>query len=153
MRANTTKAAITAHIGLTQLVIPGQPHPCERARRGKQGHWYTPEPTRDYKQRVGWAWKRAQAQAFGDLELAVSASFFIQRPVSHLRRPTPKVQVTPPGDLDNYLKGLLDGLQDAGAFNNDKQIVCLSGIHKHWILQNPRTELSIWPANTLRLAG
>lgn len=157
--ANTAKTPVSAQPGLIQLTILGQPHPCERARRGKQGHWYTPEPTRDYKQRVGWAWKQARARSFGDLELTVSASFFIQRPPSHLKASghvrDRYVDMTPPGDLDNYLKGLLDGLQDAGAFHDDKQIVCLSGIHKHWTVSNgiPRTRLSIWPANTLRLSA
>lgn len=109
------------------------------------------------RKRVGWAWKRAKAQSFGTLDLAISASFHIERPSTHLRKDRTvrdcSLDAIPPGDLDNYLKGLLDGLQDAGAFNNDKQIVCLSGIHKHWTVGIPRTMLSIWPANTLRLSA
>ena len=41
-----------------EFVIMGPPQPKERARRGKGGHWYTPERTRRYEEsvaRAAWA--------------------------------------------------------------------------------------------------
>jgi Holliday junction resolvase RusA-like endonuclease len=133
-----------------QLTIRGAPRPCERARRGSNSKWYTPTATRDYEQRIGWAWRAAPHPSFGKQLLAVSARFHIERPPSHYgtnKQLRERHQhAIPPGDLDNYLKALLDGLQAAGAFHNDTQIVCLAGVHKHWTGRGQgRTELDIWP--------
>jgi Endodeoxyribonuclease RusA len=60
--------------------------------------------------------------------------------------------ILPPGDVDNYLKGLLDALQGL-AFNNDRQIVCLSGVNKHWATgyNPPHTAIDLWPAHQLAI--
>jgi Holliday junction resolvase RusA-like endonuclease len=137
-----------------QLVVPGPPRPCERARRGRRGHWYTPADTEDYEQRVAWAWRQARAPGFGSLPLAVSAHFYVERPPSHYgtgrnshRVKAGHADLIPPGDLDNYLKGLLDGLQKARAFHNDRQIICLAGVHKSWAARGEgRTTIDVWVA-------
>ena|ERR1700689_3287471 len=141
-----------------QLIVPGDPQPAERARRGR-GRWYTPPATVEYRQRVEWAWKTARAAGFGAAPLTISASFHLPRPVSHhgtgrnIQAVKPSCRhLLPPGDLDNYLKGLLDGLQAAGAFDNDKQVACLSGVSKHWATAgDARTEVTIWLAQPIAL--
>lgn len=35
-----------------RFTVPGPPQPKQRARKGKNGHWYTPEATRAYEERV-----------------------------------------------------------------------------------------------------
>jgi Holliday junction resolvase RusA-like endonuclease len=143
-----------------QLVVPGCPQPAERARQGR-GRWYTPPATVEYRQRIGWVWREHGSSGFGDAPLALSARFYIARPPSHygtgknarIVRPS-KINAQPPGDLDNYLKGLLDALQAASAFINDSQIVCLSGVSKPWATRgNARAEVDIWVARSIGLAA
>lgn len=154
MPANTPKTALPAQIGRIHLTIPGDPQPAERARRGQRGNWYTPTRTVDYRERVKWAWRQAHREPLHTQPLTASARFFFKRPRNHYRLGrnahllTPKAQeLLPPGDLDNLLKGLLDALNTL-AYHDDTQIVCLSGIHKHWTTSEPRTELDLWPATT-----
>ena len=137
-----------------QLVVEGSPQACERARRGRRGHWYTPASTEEYEQRVGWAWRETGAQSFASSPLAVSAHFYIEHPSSHYRTGRNSHELKPEhadsiprGDLDNFLKGALDGLQKAGAFDNDRQVVCLAGVHKSWAPRGEgRTTIDIWVA-------
>lgn len=140
---------------MVKLIVPGDPQPCERARRGARGGWYLPPKTRAYEEAVGWAWRAAGVGAFGGQALTFSASFHIARPAAHfgtgrnaqtLR--SSAVAAVPPGDLDNYCKSVLDGLQVAGAFVNDKQVVCFSGVHKYWASPgDARTEVRLWAAS------
>lgn len=34
------------------FIVPGRPHPKERARRGANGHWYTPKETQQFEKTV-----------------------------------------------------------------------------------------------------
>jgi Holliday junction resolvase RusA-like endonuclease len=143
----------------TVITVPGNPMPTERARRGARGRWYTPGRTAEYRERVQQAWLLAHAQSFEDAPLSVSAQFYIARPKTHYGtgRNAHKIKpsatrILPPGDVDNYLKGLLDALQGL-AFNNDRQIVCLSGVNKHWATSSigPHTTIDLWEARQLAI--
>jgi Holliday junction resolvase RusA-like endonuclease len=133
-----------------QVIVPGCPQAAERARQGR-GRWYTPPATVEYRQRVGWAWREAGSPSFGASPLAASLWFYIERPPSHRTAggalTKRAASLLPPGDVDNYAKGLLDALQKAGAFENDRQVVCLSGVGKAWALQGQaRTVIDLWVA-------
>jgi crossover junction endodeoxyribonuclease RusA len=92
-----------------ELVIPGPPVPKGRPRKGK-GRWYTPRSTIEFEEHVAWV-ARAQRTRFGDDPVRVSIEIWTQRSLR--------------GDLDNYAKSILDGLQKGGLFNNDRQVVGL----------------------------
>ncbi len=140
-----------------RFIVPGDPQPAERARQGK-GRWYTPPATVEYRERVGWAWRRAGSPAFGTAPLVCSMWFHLERPPSHRTKggalTKTSASLLPPGDLDNYAKGVLDALQKAGAFTNDAQVVCLSGVGKAWALQgHARTEIDLWIARPVELGA
>jgi Holliday junction resolvase RusA-like endonuclease len=49
-------------------------------------------------------------------------------------------------DLDNLIKAILDALNYL-AFDDDRQLVCLSGCHKLPVDEDgPRTEIDLWAA-------
>lgn len=81
---------------VTSFCVPGRPAPKQRPRVGANGKVYTPRVTQEYEQRVAWA---AKAAGLRPLEgpVGVRAAFYFAS--------------RPPGDLDNYLKALLDGLK------------------------------------------
>ncbi len=138
-----------------QLVVPGAPVPLERARVGRGRH-YLPRRSVEYRERVRVAWMQAGRPCFDGAPLAVSARFFFERPASHYGagrnaqtlKPSAAV-VIPGGDIDNLAKGVLDALQTL-AFRDDKQVVCLSGVHKGWAVRGAaRTEVDLWVARQL----
>jgi Holliday junction resolvase RusA-like endonuclease len=77
----------------------------ERPKRGANGNWYTPNKTRAAEDVVAWYARKYIHGAFvGDVR--VTLTFCTDRPI----------------DLDNAIKGTLDGLQRGGAFVNDRQV-------------------------------
>lgn len=139
-----------------RIIVPGDPQPAERARRGARGHWYTPAKTRAFEEAVGWAWRQAGSPTFGTAPLAAAMWFHLERPPSHRTKggalTKAALSLLPPGDLDNYAKGVLDALQQAGAFTNDKQVMCFSGVGKAWALKgHARTEIALWVARPVEL--
>ncbi len=69
--------------------------------------------------------------AFGDLPVALSARFYVA-----------KARV---GDLDNYMKLLLDALSGY-LYADDRQVVHLADIRRFKVEGEPRTEVSAWVA-------
>jgi Holliday junction resolvase RusA-like endonuclease len=119
------------------LVIPGEPVPLERARVGKGGH-YLPARSREFRDRVGVAWMIAGRPCLGDVPLTCSARFWI---------------AGREGDLDNYVKALLDSLSGL-VYTDDRQIVCLSGCHRlRADVGGARTVVDLWPARSEGLAA
>jgi Holliday junction resolvase RusA-like endonuclease len=117
------------------LVVPGEPVPNARARRGAHG-FYTPKRTSEYRERVQAAWLLAGRPSLGSQAFAVSAQFY-----RFSRRAA---------DLDNLVKGVLDALNGL-AFVDDAQLVCLAGVHKLSCARgDDRTELSLWVAESER---
>jgi Holliday junction resolvase RusA-like endonuclease len=80
-----------------EFTIPGPPQPKERARRGKNGRWYTPERTRAYESHVRWLARTEVARRGWRCE---PAAFFVElRLVFADRRRR---------DVDNCAKSILD---------------------------------------------
>lgn len=89
--------------------MPGEPVPNQRARKGRGGHWYTPEKTRRYREVIQTAWMvegrpRVEGRLFAVME-------FVCRAPGQL-------------DVDNLAKGVLDALTGL-AYDDDKQVVRL----------------------------
>ena len=90
--------------------VDGTPVPKGRPRHTKNGGTYTPKRTRDYEERIGWAWKEATSHR--PFEGPVSVNIAVDEKGGH------------PADLDNYVKAALDALNGL-AFADDKQVVVL----------------------------
>ena len=73
----------------------------------------------------------------------------------HVRRPKKTELAAPRGDVDNYLKSLLDMLQGerleggGGAFLDDRQVVNIQA-SKHWA---ERGSIEVWLAEVGRFKG
>lgn len=88
--------------------IEGPPVPKQRARtvvKNGKAMSYTPKKTRDYEQLIGWSWRGPRR-----FEGAVKITAKVIEGKGH------------PGDLDNYVKTLLDGLNGV-AWVDDRQVV------------------------------
>lgn len=143
-----------------ELVVPGEAVPNERARRGAGGRWYTPSATLEYRKRVQAAWLQAGRPSLRAAPVTVSASFYVSRPPSHFGTGRNSTLIRgahaaklPPGDVDNYLKGVLDAL-NTRAWGDDNQVVTLSGVSKFWAdADGPRTVIRAWRAHVTEIAA
>jgi Holliday junction resolvase RusA-like endonuclease len=121
------------------LVVPGEPVPNARARQGRDGRFYTPAPTGEYRERVRQAWMLAGRPWLGCQPIAVSATF---------HRASRRA-----ADLDNLLKGILDALNGL-AWGDDAQVVCFAGVHMRAADEHgPRAFLSAWRVGQLEVAA
>lgn len=97
-----------------QIIVPGEPFPCERTRAtafmkdGKpKARVYTPERTTEYEERVA-AFTRKALQRFPEwAKLAHTDAFFRV----HIHWVT-----TQKGDKDNFEKAVLDGMKKANHY-------------------------------------
>lgn len=114
--------------------VMGPPQPKQRARKGKGGHWFTPEPTRRYETAVKSAAAEAIAQRRADLppwptdrryRVTVWAVFGDNR-----RR-----------DADNVGKAVLDALNGI-AWKDDSQVEMLA-VWRHVDRDNPHTAIAV----------
>lgn len=110
-----------------RIVIPGRPVPKERPRlsaAGRKMYIYTPQETSKFEKQVALAALTAAngKVLFGDIAISIKLYFSDKRF----------------GDLDNYAKSILDGLQGT-LFENDKQVARLC-IERH-IDKNERAEI------------
>lgn len=107
-----------------RLEVPGRPIPKARARRGKGGHFYTPDKTRRYEDDVAWYARLAKVKFTGRVK--VSAEFHQRRPFT---------------DGDNCMKSLLDGLQKGGMLRNDVDVCEFYG--KRVEVERPEDEKTV----------
>jgi crossover junction endodeoxyribonuclease RusA len=99
------------------IIVPGIAVSKLRARKGKNGNFYTPKKLSDYQEAVGWTAKeqmmRQEVTAFEkDVPLSIVIAF------------VKKGKLTGKGDIDNYVKAVLDSLNGV-AYYDDSQIVKL----------------------------
>jgi hypothetical protein len=117
------------------LEVPGQPVPQPRARVTKKGWaYYDPKhPIHAYRQAI----EIAASGARIDGPVAFRLDVVVQRPKSHWRKHDlkPTAPPWPPGDFDNYEKGVADALKKCGVFGDDVQIVQWGG-SKRWAARN-----------------
>lgn len=111
-----------------EVVIDGPPVPKARPRTGRNGNTYTPRRTLDHEERIAKAARNVlRGRKPTTAPVAVSVTFYVPG-----RRK---------GDVDNYLKTTLDGLNEI-AWGDDSQVVHADA----WVIldrANPRTEVSI----------
>lgn len=109
---------------MIDLWVPGTPKPAERPRMTRRGRAYTPAATLEAEDEVATAYRRkyrGRDIPTGPLSLVVDYG-----PDGHRIHmwEIDEYNTSPlRGDVDNYLKTTMDGLQKGGAFANDKQIV------------------------------
>ena len=107
--------------------VPGPPQPKQRARRSRNGRWYTPRATVAYEEAVGWVARAAGVRrpCEGPVRLTLRLWFPDQR-----RR-----------DLDNCAKSILDGLNRV-AWQDDSQVVELT-VTRRLDRDRPRAEVTL----------
>ena len=115
---------------MIEFVVPGRPVPKERPRTslaGRKMRIYTPRATSQYEKLVGYAaLEAAKGHSFFE-EIAISIKLFFKDKRY--------------GDLDNYTKSILDGLQGV-IFENDKQVCELTV--KRYHDKEERAEVKVW---------
>lgn len=112
-----------------KIVIPGRPVPKHRPRASSAGHKmyvYTPVETKRYERQVMLlAAAAAKGKTFfNDIAIDIKLYFADKKF----------------GDIDNYAKSILDGLQGT-LFENDKQVARLSV--ERYIDKNERAEVIV----------
>lgn len=113
-----------------ELIVPGKPVPLQRSQTSKGRH-YLPPRSRAYRELVQACWMEAGRPRLGVADLAASMRFYGARADC---------------DIDNLVKAILDALNGL-AYVDDRQIVCLAGIHKLPVdAAGARAEIEIWPA-------
>ncbi len=122
---------------IVELTTPGVPVPLQRSRTGRGRH-YLPKRSVAYRETVQAEWMAAGRPSLGDASFSMSARFY---------------GANPRADLDNLVKAILDALNGL-AFDDDRQLVCLSGCHKlPSDAAGPRTDLVLWRADRLAVAS
>ena len=113
------------------FTVPGKPQPKQRARRGRNGRWYTPQATRDYEREVSIAaW--ATIKVFG-LPWALDARY---RVTVGCFMPDKRKR-----DADNVAKSVLDGCNRV-LWDDDSQVYEIT-VRKELDRENPRTVVTV----------
>lgn len=104
-----------------RIEVPGRPVPWQRVRTN-QGRFFTPQETRDWEESVALIC-RATRQRLGETPCRIDIELLEDRAVIVLT-PLPDTEKRKlRGDIDNYAKSILDGLQKGEMIKNDKQVV------------------------------
>jgi len=104
--------------------IPIRPLAKERPRATRNGHVYTPKRTSDYEKAVASAYKGPLFDASYTIEVCLEFSIEgTTLVVSATKNPDHKSSLR--GDVDNYVKAILDALNGV-AWQDDKQIIELT---------------------------
>lgn len=88
------------------FTIPGRPVPKQRPRVGQNGNIYTPKNCREYEKKVAATAHTIFRRPYAG-PVALEVHFFL---------------TCRPGDLDNYVKAVSDGLNRI-AYQDDRQVV------------------------------
>lgn len=109
----------TERVLVADFTVRGMPQPKQRARKGKQGTWYTPAETLMAERDIGWAFRAAARTHRGMPGQCYGVMVTIEVPGAK--------QV----DLDNCVKLVLDGLNKI-AWPDDRQVTRI-GASKRFI--------------------
>lgn len=129
------------------LIVPGQPIPTARARKGKHGRWYTPTPTLEYRGRVERAWMVEGRPDLGVGPIRASVELVFGRPAYQVKvdgTPRKGAPPYPPTDVDNLAKGVLDALNTL-AYRDDAQIIDLH-VTKRYVMpggEEPHSQVEL----------
>lgn len=110
--------------------ILGTPIAKERPRSTRSGRFYTPTKTKDYEEKVRWAYKRTYKTLKFEREEKVYAEIdiFFKTPKSLTKKKTLEAleqKIFPrKKDIDNIAKAILDALNKI-AYEDDTQVVSL----------------------------
>jgi Holliday junction resolvase RusA-like endonuclease len=105
------------------MVVHTKPRPKGRPRFSR-GRTYTPDTTIQFEQLVRAAWIESGGPTFeGPVEMDVT--FYPDRIEVVVRELDPEQKSALRGDIDNYVKSLLDGLNKA-AFDDDRRVLRLT---------------------------
>ena len=108
---------------MSTVWIPGRPKPKERPRFSKNGHSYTPAATQSYESMVRQAWTDGGGELIEDDPCLIVMRFTVDGCMVTVEEV--KWQSKMRGDIDNYGKSIMDGLQGV-AYVNDKQVVSMT---------------------------
>lgn len=113
---------------IVSVYVPGRPKPAERPRLGRRRKAYTPTATLEAEDRIAHALQTAYGCRPTDPVFPADTPLRLVIDYSNhgeAIRLEPLNETMPPmrGDVDNYIKTTMDGLQKGGAFANDKQVV------------------------------
>ena len=103
-----------------ELRLDLAPVPKGRPRSTKTGRIYTPKKTADYERDI--------SRLVGHLPallgaISIEVEFVLKRPARTPKRQLSRfIKAGSRGDLDNYIKALLDGLQRGGVIPNDSAV-------------------------------
>lgn len=111
-----------------RVQIPGPPVPTARARRGRGGHWYTPQRTADAEKAVADACKAVMRGRTYRGPVALAIVFW---------RPDRRRL-----DLDNLTKTVMDGATNGDVWDDDSQVVAQVAIVE-LDAESPRTEIAM----------
>lgn len=106
-----------------RLSIPIKPKPKGRPRFAR-GRAYTPKETVDFEAAIAAAWRSSGGPCF-DGPVSVTCEFYKERIDVVITELDPATKSPLRGDLDNYLKAVMDGLNKV-AFDDDRQVLLLS---------------------------
>ena len=128
---------------MIELSLNIVPVPKQRPRSTKTGRVYTPRETADYERSIARLVGHYPAQLGA---LALDVSFLLKRPVR-----TPKsmqgrfMKAGSRGDLDNYIKSLLDGFQRGGLVPNDAAVTQINAKKVYCAIdEEPHIEFKLW---------
>jgi len=107
--------------------IPGRPMPKQRPRVGRYGNIYTPPQTKEYEKLVGWVAKCNGCKPLNG-PIAVKLHLFLRGRS---------------GDVDNYCKSILDGLNGVAYEDDDQVVELLVKKHKVKRKEEERVEIEI----------
>ena len=115
---------------IVQFEVSGKCIPKQRPRKGKGGHFYTPQATKDYEREVGWAAKLAmKGKKIFTGPVSCKIVIYHKIPASwtaHEKELAIQGLRTPSGgDVDNCAKSCMDAM-NLIIWNDDKQVTHLN---------------------------
>ena len=128
-------------------MVEGQPQSKQRpefSRKGGRFRTYTPAKTMHYEKKVKEATEKIISTPL-EGPVSLRLAFFLHRPkdICWKTKPTPPCYTDKRPDIDNLVKGVVDGLNGV-AFVDDKQICHLTATKKyHSGTNKPRVEIEV----------